>query len=262
MPINEGYRKKRVVRRKLKRTLTSILFAIIIILSGIYYILQSDLMNLKHVEVQGQNEINFEEIIEASQLVYNRNLLKYNLETIEKNITAHPYISETQVKRSFPNTMKIHVKEREEYAIITYMGSYIYIDENTVILKAIDSYLADDLTIITGIELKNFKVGEIIETHNDEQLEIALGLLRAARETTIYDMISEVNISEPNEVNLITFDGITVLLGNVRDPGYSMVALDEVLVELYTRGIRSATVDMRYEGHISVKDQREQGDEE
>lgn len=250
----KSYIKKRNKARKIKTRISSILFALVFIFWGIYYLLQSDLMNLKNIVLEGNEQVESQEIINLSNLVINRNIFKYNLKEIEKDIVSHPYIRESKVQRKLPTTITIKVKERQEYAIIPYMGSYIYIDEENIVLKASDSYIANDHILITGVEFKSFKVGEKIEATNNKGLKVVMDLLKAAKMTSIFEMISEINIAEENNIRLITFDGVEVLLGEGKNPAYLMVALDEILVNLYTKNIRNVVIDMRYEGHISVKD--------
>lgn len=234
--------------------ISSILFALVFVFWGTYYLLQSDLMNLKEITIEGNEQVQAEEIINISNLVTNRSIFKYNLKEMEKDIESLSYIKNAKVQRKFPSTITIEVKEREEYAIIPYMGSYIYIDQENIVLKATDSYIANDHILITGVEFKGFKVGEKIDTANDKVFKAAMDLLKAAKMTSIFDMISEINLSDENNLRIVTIDGIDVSLGDGKNPAYSMVALDEILINLYTKNIRNVVIDMRYEGNIVVKD--------
>lgn len=254
MDTKEKYSKKRKFNRMIRMRISSILFAVIFMFWGIYYVLQSDLMNLKKIELEGNEQLKNEEIINVSNLVVNRNIFKYNLKDVEKNIESHPYIKHANVNRKFPNTIRINVKEREEYAIISYMGSYIFIDEDNIVLRASDSYISNGNILITGVKFDSFKVGEKIDAANSEELKTVMNLLEASKMTSIFNMISEITIRNENDIRLITLDGAEVLLGQGKDPAYLMVALDEILVNLYTKNIRNVVIDMRYEGHISVKE--------
>lgn len=250
----ETYFNSRRRTRKIKVGVSSFLFALMFMFWGMYYLLQSDLMNLKNIVLEGNSYVNKDEISNISGLVINRNIFKYNLKEIKQNIISHPYIKEAEVYRKLPDTIMIQIEEREEYAIILYMGSYIYVDGEGIVLKAADSYMANDNILVTGIDFKSFKVGEKVEAINNDNLNLVMDLLKVANMTTIYDMISEINVSEENNIRIITFDGSEVLLGEAKNPTYLMVALDEVLISLYTKDIKNVIIDMRYEGYISVKD--------
>ncbi len=190
MAATESYMEKRKKARKIKMRISSILFAFVFVFWGIYYLLQSDLINLKEIVLNGNEQVHMEELIKLSDLVINRNIFKYNLKEIEENILSHPYVKDVKVQRKLPSTMIIEVKERQEYAIIPYMGSYIFIDEENMILRASDSYIANDHILITGVEFENFKVGKKIEAVNINNLNAVMDLLKAAKMTSIFEMIS------------------------------------------------------------------------
>ncbi len=254
MGANEkSYVEKQKLKRRIKMRISSFLFILMFIFWGMYYILQSDLMNLRNIKLEGNLHVEENEIVDISGLVVNRNIFKYNLKEIEKNIRSHPYVKDVETRRKLPGTITIQIEERKEYAIILYMGSYVYIDEEGIILRTSDSYMVDDNILITGIDFKSFKIGERIKAANTDDLDLVMDLLKAASMTTIYDMISEINISETNNIRMITFDGSEVLLGKAKNPSYLMVALDEILINLYTKDVKNVIIDMRYGSYISVK---------
>ena len=80
----ENYVEKRKLRRKIKMKISSFLFMLMFMFWGTYYLLQSDLMNLKTIVLEGNSYTNIKRIINISNLVINRNIFKYNLKKIEK----------------------------------------------------------------------------------------------------------------------------------------------------------------------------------
>lgn len=250
----EEIKKKKLAKRKIKQALTSLLLVVVFVLWGIYALLQSDFLNLKIIEVNGNDQLTQEEIVQVSKLVMERNLFKYNLEEIKERLISHPYVEEVEIERKLPNRIIISLKERVEYAIISYMGSFLFIDSQAVVLKIEESYLSQELPLITGAEFQSFTLGQRADIPNQEDLMMAIRLIEAARLTDLINNISEINVSEKNNIKLITFDGIEVLMGDAQDPIYSMLALQEVLVNLYTNNRRNVIIDLRYEGHITVRD--------
>lgn len=254
----EAIKRKKLIRRKMKQILTSLLLVIVFILWGIYGLLQSDFFNLKNIQINGIETITAEVIIQASGLIKERNLFKYNLTDVGNNIVKHPYVESVNLERKLPNEMIINITERSEYAIIAYMGSYLFIDSQGVVLKVEDSYISQELPLITGAVFDSFVLGQKADVLNPQDLMKALNLLEAARLTDMIDNISEINIAEKDNVRLITFDGIEVLMGEATDPVYLILALQEVLVNLYTNNRRNVMIDMRYEGNITVKQRNQQ----
>ncbi|MBM7614585.1 cell division protein FtsQ/DivIB [Alkaliphilus hydrothermalis] len=250
----EAVKKRKLRKRKIQKAITSILLIIVFILWGIYALLQSDFFNLKDVVILENNTLKQEDVFQISKLGMGRNILKYNLGEIKENVEAHPYIKEAYVERKLPGKITIKVKERSEYAIMAYMGSYLYIDQEGVVLGVKDNGLTQQIPLITGAKFNTLKVGEKADLVNTEDVIKVLKLLEAANLSEMMDTISEINISESANFRLITFDGIEVQLGKAENPAYLMLALKEVLVNLYTINRRDVIIDMRYEGHITVKD--------
>jgi cell division protein FtsQ len=215
--------------------------------------LESDLLNLKHLDLKGSKVVSYEEIVEASQLIFDRNIYKFDLDAIEENIKSHPYVKTARVKRRLPNRIEVSIEERTEFAIISYIGSYIYVDPELIALRYSDSYLLQELPLITGVELKSLKLGEAIDSANSN-LQDAIKVVAAAKVTDMVDIISEINVSEESNLRLKTHDGFEVLLGKADDPVYSMLVLKEVLVKLYTNNRRNVIIDLRYNGTTVVRD--------
>ncbi|NLM04580.1 MAG: FtsQ-type POTRA domain-containing protein [Clostridiales bacterium] len=245
--------KKKHRSKKFKKIMTILSFIILFLLWSIYILLNSDLLNLKTVEIYGNEILEEEEIIETGKIIFNRNILQFKLTELENNIISHPYIKEVNIKRKLPQTLTITVREREKYAIIPYMGSYIYIDQDKVVLESSDSYLAEDLVLITGVEFESFKLGHKVDIKNTALLDRAIELVAASKVINNAEMISEINIGQEDYIKLITFDGIEVLLSKSIDPVYAMLAFKETLTNIYTRNIDNIIVDMRYDGQISIR---------
>ena len=241
-------------RRRIKNIFSLVLLIGVFLLWGFYALLESDLLNLKHIDVYGNNVVEYEDIVDASKLIMHRNIYKYELGKIKENLLSHPYIKDVVISRKLPNRIILDVQERDEYAIISYMGSYIFVDQELIALKVTDGYLSQELPLITGIEFQSLKLGEVVVAVNQSNLANIIKVLAAAKVTDMLDVISEVNASEESNFRIITIDGIEVLLGDADNPVYSMLVLKDVLVKLYTNNRRNVIIDLRYEGTTTIRD--------
>ena len=218
-----------------------------------FLIFHSKLFRVKSLQVEGIDQIEEAVIVEMSGIDYNDQSFGFKLSDIEQSIEKHPYVQTASVRRKNFNTINIVVREREEYAIIPYMGSYVTLDENKFVLKVSDGILESNICLITGIEFSTFRIGDQAQAENIESLDTAYQVLGAAREADILDMISELNIGQNGEIKIVTFNGVEALLGFIDNPAYSVLALKEALITLHTRDMRDVIIDMRYEGHITVR---------
>lgn len=257
----QKYRKKN--KRSCLITLCLILLVILVVGGGTYYIVfESSLFTVKSIEVQGLDSIDQEVIESFSRIQVGDNLFKLRTKQIEDQIEDHPYVKEANVKRKGISRINIVVRERQEYAIIPYMGSFIYLDREQVVLRVSDGVIDENLSIVTGVEFESFHIGKPVSVKNQEILDTAYEVLIAAQEAEMMDHISEIHITEAQEVRLITFNGIEVLMGKIDQPAYSVLALKEALITLHTRGMDNVILDMRYEDHITVRPRVRQEEEE
>ena len=225
----------------------------------IYYLfLGSSLFTVREMYVQGNDHVTENDVIALSGLHYGDRFFRINLSKTEENIEKHPYIKNAELSRKGLTTINIVVREREEYAIIPYMGSYVYLDNEMVVLDVSDGTLGSTLCLVTGIEFNYFEIGKAIQAQNKASLKTAYEILEAAREAEILEMISEINVDEAGQIKVVTFNGIEALFGQMGNPAYSVLALKEALITLHTRNIYNVIIDMRYDGHITVRDRAQQ----
>lgn len=230
--------------------------------SGYYLIFNAPLFRVKTILVEGTSRLDQETVVSLSGLQTGDQFYGIRLKEVADNIEKHPYIRNAILDRKGFSTINIVVREREEYAIIPYMGSYIYLDQERVVLNVTDGILDSNLCLVTGIKFISFQTGQPAQVQNEASLETAYQILSAAREAEILDMISEINIDETGQVKVVTFNGIEALFGYMENPAYSVLALKEALITLHTRNMNSVIIDMRYEGHITVQDRARQEDED
>lgn len=223
-----------------------------------YLVFRSALFSVKYIHVQGLDQLNESLIVELSEIKPHDQLFGFKLDDVEKRIEKHPYIRQVEVRRKNHNTVNIVVIEREEYAIIPYMGSYVTLDEEMFVLKISDGVLSNNLSVVTGIEFTSLTIGQQAQAVNTESLGTAFRVLGAAKEAEIIDIISEVNLDQNGQVTIVIFNGIEARLGYVDNPAYTMLALKEAVITLHTRDMKDVIIDMRYEGHMTVRQRSRQ----
>lgn len=120
-------------------------------LSGfVLYIRYSDALGIRTVEVLGElTHLDRDGVIVLSGIRKTDKLFTVNLERIQQNILAFPWVRAVSVRREFPATIQIHVTERKPLAQLLAGGRYL-IDENGVVFKKWEPGDPSDLPVITG----------------------------------------------------------------------------------------------------------------
>jgi len=103
------------------KCIMTIAFVSVLSLSLIFaydFITQSEIFDIKKIEISGTERVLNNEIIELAKLNDEKNILGINLYSIEKRITSHPWIQSAKVKRTVSRILLISIVEHQPLAII------------------------------------------------------------------------------------------------------------------------------------------------
>lgn len=199
--------------KKKKRGKGLLIIAIILIMIAGIGFLSYKMLKIATIDVKGNSIVGKEEIISLSEIQIGESLLSISNSKVEENIEKNPYVIFDGLDRVFPDTIIIKVKERVPKAYVEYMGSYVQINGEGYVLSIKDTITGDTLAIIKGIEVKTTTVGSVIEVDNMYQLDQLKEIIATLEKEKVYDIITEINMKDPNAIILSTNDGYTVKLG-------------------------------------------------
>ena len=126
---------------------------ILIIISVIgYFVVISAKFKISEVEISGIEKISSEEIknfiaVESSERIF----LMNKVELTNKILHKFPLIESVNLKKDFPQTLKLTIKERGDFAVLCNnenLQNCFKIDRNGVIFEVLNSMQPDNLIII------------------------------------------------------------------------------------------------------------------
>lgn len=141
------------------KCIMTIAFVSILSLSLIFaydFITQSDIFNIKKIEISGTERVPNNEIIELAKLNDKKNILGINLYSIEKSIVSHPWIQSAKVKRTLSCMLYISIVEHQPLAIVKIENlADILINTQGQPFKEYNSSQDDieNLPVISGVDL-------------------------------------------------------------------------------------------------------------
>ena len=141
------------------KCIMTIAFVSILSLSLIFaydFITQSEIFNIKKIEISGTKRVLNNEIIELAKLSDKKNILGINLYSIENRIASHPWIQSATVKRTVSCMLYISVVEHKPLAIIKIENlADILINTQGQPFKEYDSKQdhIENLPVISGVDL-------------------------------------------------------------------------------------------------------------
>ncbi|HHY77415.1 MAG TPA: FtsQ-type POTRA domain-containing protein [Clostridiales bacterium] len=209
-------------------------------------LLSSDIFNIKNIYVTGNKTVPKNEIILLSNIQYNQNIFRLNRKKIIKNILHHPKIKAVRMKRVLPSSIALDIIEREGVALIPYLGSYITIDEESVILEVISLDYNLDLPVIQGITFSDFKLGEELISDNKEKLSIVMNILKYLKSVEMTEMVETINVEDTSNIVINSKSNVLFYLGN-NNLDYKIRMAKSILDDLNEK-METGIVDMRHEG--------------
>ncbi|MBE7043517.1 MAG: FtsQ-type POTRA domain-containing protein [Ruminococcaceae bacterium] len=224
--------------------------------------------NIKKVNITGNSRVSVQEIEAASGITSGSNIFHVKLNSVRRRIEEISYVHSVRVKREFPNQISIEIEESEPIAAAPYMGNYVLID---VYGKTLEQETPEkleklpEIVILTGLEIKNFELGQKIIVKNERNLQIVL--------ESLSELVHNSLIGNTNEIDLTNEDGVvykmndqklTVLMGDASDLPYRVKFLKEIMDKLggTPRGVIDFTAkDPTYRLSDAPSDKKEESEE-
>ena len=245
------YINQSVIDRKIKRKKKKFVLFVMLLCSIISFIIifKTDLFCIKVVEVQGSSVLPQEEVIYASGITLGNQIYKEKVKDVKIGLLQHPYIKSVEIKRKLPNKILIKIEERVETAAIPFVGAYVFIDENGMILKS--ETHPGNLKIIHGLEFDHFMEGELLEVKEPEKLWKALELIEHINRLAI--PINNLDVSNPKSYVIQLTGTLICRIGEGNNIDYKLRALNEILLDLKSKDITRGVIDISYDGNPTYR---------
>lgn len=231
-------------RHRLRRLLVFILCCI-----SLFFFLHSDLFSLQKVEVEGNRRVPKEEISRLAGLEPGTNLWRIDTKGVVTRLKAHPLLETVTVKRKWPHTLVIYVREREPLALLPGPGVFWILDGEGYIMESSSRIASQKLPLISGVQVGgNAGPGTKLE---DPRLKAALEVLKAlplkAREE-----IEEIQALEAENLLLYLPERIKVKFGDATSVEDKWERLEGVLKDTNQLGLLEY-IDVSFNGPPVIK---------
>jgi cell division protein FtsQ len=233
------------------RTRFKVFIIILIFVAFGALVLSSELFTLKNIYVTGNKTVSNSDIIRLSNLQYGQNIFRMNKKKIIRSMFENPKVKAARIKRILPSSVSLDIIEREAIALVPYLGSYLNIDEEAMIFEVSGTSQNMNAPVIEGFSFNDFKIGEVLKIDNSEQLDIALKISNALKNSKLNEDISIVNIEDLENILLITRTGIRIYLCN-SNIDYK-IQMAKTIIEDLLKNNEKGIIDMRHDGNPIFK---------
>ncbi|MFW6140342.1 MAG: cell division protein FtsQ/DivIB [Acidobacteriota bacterium] len=147
--------KSNKIKRKIKLGPRHVILSFLLI-AGLFFLIQQtclflitwDKLEVNRIEIKSIQpglKHSIQNNFEGKKL---GNLLLLDIDRMQKTIKAHTWIKDVHIKKIFPSTVNIEIIERIPIAVIK-KGQYYLIDEEGILLQAVDLSEQKELPLIT-----------------------------------------------------------------------------------------------------------------
>ena len=228
-------RERSVKEEKNRSTQVLFFFLILIIIGLLIGILCSPAFNLSELVVENGENVTKQDIINVVNVSYGENILKQNYKMLKNYILSLPYISDVNIRISFPDKIKIEYTEKEQYAYIKFLDSFYVIDKYGYLLEILKTVNQNELPIIYGIDVAEYSVGEKLDEIALTKFKDIVFLLETSKLESFNYTIYEINYESISKVKIwVKEEDIEIIYGNIDKNliGEKLVALEQMLKKL------------------------------
>ena len=221
------------VRRAQKRRRTHGFFKFLGLLTVLTIALvvgQQTLFRLETVYVVGNVEKTPQQVVTASGLVRGRNMISIEEEDVAEALSHDHTIIFKGMQKEYPNTIYLYIEERKTVAAMQWLGILYTLDgEGVVMAESTSSIPPAGIPVVTGFRVSNISVGQQLAVRSQGQLE-AYRVIMEELELQVYQsQVSEINLADPDNIYLVTAEGVTVRLG---DANYMQAKIGAVRTDM------------------------------
>ncbi|MDZ7729325.1 MAG: FtsQ-type POTRA domain-containing protein [Dehalococcoidia bacterium] len=206
---------------------------------GGYWVYQSPLFEVSHVEVRGNARIEAATIVERSDLL-GEHLATADLGEAQRSIYAIPLLSSVEVERKWPDRVVVTVEERQPWGTWEQGGVGYTIDREGVVIGTTPP--PEGSPVIVSSQEGSRELGDRVDYQAvDAAAEIYEELPRELGTT-----VTEVAFVSGEGVQVTTGAGDVAMLGDSGGISYKLAVWAAVAEQARQEGIGYSVIDLRY----------------
>lgn len=257
-------RARRRMRAKRRLTVFGFLF---LCAAVIVFILKAPIFNIKSVVCVGNENLSETEVIKAAGVKTGGNIFGANVGMMKKQLAAMPEIAESNVRRIFPNKIKIWVREAKPAVFVRDGEAAVIADRNGRIIRTepADSESAAGIAELTGIERASSVPGENVAAEDDLKAAKVFECIGIMSELDMMDKIQYIDAEDLSDIKIGYENRLKIVFGGYDNSKYKLKFIKTVIddkLSPYETASLDYTGDKLYVGPLEEESEETSGEEE
>ncbi|MCD6586359.1 MAG: FtsQ-type POTRA domain-containing protein [Desulfobacteraceae bacterium] len=171
---------------------------------------QCDYFKAETITVEGGQRLTRDRILKIADIEEGVNLVSLNLKIVRKRLLAHPWIAEADIRRTFPGSIFIRIREQEGLAVLDF-GKQFLINKDGVIFKEAQASDITGMPVMSGIDYSDWKT---LETPGSPVFVSVLEILNIGRSSDAIlpnTIIKKINVDREIGLTLETDGPVRII---------------------------------------------------
>lgn len=229
--------------RKGKKSFAPTVLLWLSLLAVLLVVLMRTVFVVREVRLVGQVSVGSEQLVRTADVGFGRSIFKVDRQTIAAHINTLGTIAVDEVEVEYPDTIIIHVRERKPCAMLLHMGKLRILDEQGYVISEESNAPSEDMVYVNGMRVIECVQGSRIRAQAG-QCEAYAAVMSALVERGASEYISEINLEEPQSIQLVTRTGIRVRLGDSSNMDAKVALMKGTLRDLEYRNEGGGVLDV------------------
>lgn len=199
---------------------------------------------VRSVQVIGDVSVSDEEVVRTARINFGSSILLVDADAVRRSIDATGTICLDELRIRYPNTVELTVRERRRSAMILNMGKIRILDEAGYVVESMEEVPDTDLIYVSGMRTVECATGAQMRAA-DGQVEAYCEVMGAIEAQSARMYVSELDLSDPKALRIITRTGIVVELGDATSMQDKIAWMKGAVADLERRGEGGGTLDVR-----------------
>jgi cell division protein FtsQ len=249
-------KRRRAVKWERSRGRRTLLFLTILALglvAGFLWLRSTDAFAVKRITATGVERVTETQIAAVTAGAIGKNLLRVPCGEVEKALEALPYVESAQVRRGFPNTLEIELKEYRPVARLQDdWGAVWLISDNGKVLGGTQAAFFPDLPLVVPDTAVAVKAGQQVPAGVAGVLPLA-ALVASEEVGARLPGLAKITVSAAGCAALVLEGGSELRLGDPQGLEAKLSIAVELLQQCLAQGRLIEYVDASVAGRVAVK---------
>lgn len=217
------------------------------VLLGVALLLQGTLFRLNRTQVVGCSLRTPEQVVSLAGLVKGQNIFTLDRNAIEAGINKDRYLIFKDLRVDYPDGLTLYVAERLPCATFQRLGVQYTVDAEGMILEETEKLtmsVQSGIVVVTGLAPTATTLGSRMMLQEAQQLSAYQAVLTELSLQDYLLEISELNVSDLDNLYLVSIDGYAVRLGDQTQMQAKIGSLRAVRTALAEMGTTSGSIDV------------------